>query len=424
MAESLLVRTGRLLDVESGELLPDRRLLVDAAGRVEVVLTPSQPGPPAGSTRELDLSGLTVLAGLIDCHAHLIGDIEFAGVPAIGQTAEEELAAGERNAAATLRAGFTSVRDVGTYRAHLDVRLRERIDAGRALGPRMQCAGGYVTKPGGGGEVTGLAGSAIPAEMRRGVVRTPDEVGAAVRFFLDGGADLIKTIATGAVLTRGTHVSEIELDQAMLEAAVGEAGRRGAHVAAHAHGSEGIKVAIRAGVRSVEHGSLLDDEGIELLVHHGTWLVADVYNGDWIDEVGRRDGWPAETLAKNAATTLAQRDAVAKAIRAGVRLAYGTDSGVYPHGRNAIQFGYLVRLGMTPIAAIRSATLEAAELMGWSDRVGSLEHGRFADLIAVDGDPTIDAELLRRPLVVAKSGVVVRDERGRSPASQAAIAGG
>ena len=197
----------------------------------------------------------------------------------------------------------------------------------------------------------------------------------------------------------------------MLEAAVDEAAKRGVHVATHAHGTEGIKVAIRAGVRSIEHGSLIDDEGIELLVRHRTWLVADVYDGDWIDAAGRREGWPAATLAKNTATTQAQRDGAAKAIRAGVKLAFGTDSGVYPHGLNAIQFGYLVRLGMTPIAAIRSATWHAAELMGWSSDVGALAPGRFADFVAVDGDPTVDVELLRAPIVVAKGGLVVRDDR-------------
>lgn len=414
MAETLVIRAGRLLDVETGELLSDVRLIVDPAGRVEAILRAAEAGPSPATRRELDLSGLTVVPGLIDCHSHLIGELQYADVPAIHDTAEQELASGERHAEATLLAGFTSVRDVGTFRAHLDVRLRERIAAGSVAGPRMQCAGGYITKPAGGGEVTGRRDVSIPPEMRRGVVRSEAEARAAARFFLEGGADLVKTIATGAVLTEGTDVDEIELPGPLLAAAVDEAARRGAFVAAHAHGAEGIKVAIRAGVRSIEHGSLLDDEGIELLVRNGTWLVADVYDGDWIEEIGRRDGWPASTLEKNRAMTDAQRDAVAKAIRWGVRLAFGTDSGVHPHGRNAIQFGYLVRLGMSPLAAIRSATLEAAELMGWADRVGSLRPGRFADLVAVAGDPTSDVELLRRPLVVAKGGRVVRDERGQA----------
>ena len=186
-----------------------------------------------------------------------------------------------------------------------------------------------------------------------------------------------------------------------------EATRRGVHVAAHAHGAEGIKLAIRAGVRSIEHGSLIDDEGIDLLVRHGTWLVADVYDGDWIAEEGARAGWPAETMAKNELTTQAQRDGFSKAVRAGVRIAFGTDSGVYPHGRNAIQFGYQVRLGQPPIDAIRSATTEAAELMGWERSVGALEPGRAADILVLAGDPLSDIESLQAPLAVVKGGAPV-----------------
>jgi imidazolonepropionase-like amidohydrolase len=186
-------------------------------------------------------------------------------------------------------------------------------------------------------------------------------------------------------------------------------------VAAHAHGARGIRIAAQSGVRSVEHGSLIDDAGIAAMVEHGTWLVADIYDGDWIDEVGRRDSWPAETLAKNAATTAAQRDGFRRAHAAGVRMAFGTDSGVYPHGRNARQLAYMVRHGMPPIEAIRAATVGAAECMGWTDRVGRLVPGRFADLVAVDGDPTLDVTILEHPVVVAKSGVVVRDDRTVPP---------
>jgi imidazolonepropionase-like amidohydrolase len=188
-------------------------------------------------------------------------------------------------------------------------------------------------------------------------------------------------------------------------------------VAAHAHGTEGIKQAIRAGVRSIEHGSLLDDEGIELLLRHGTYWVADIYDGDWIDEQGRREGWPAETLAKNAATTDAQRQAFRRAVEAGVSIAYGTDSGVYPHGWNARQFAYMVRYGMSPLAAIRSATTVAAALMGWSDRVGSLAPGCLVDLIAVPGDPLIDITVLERPAAVVKGGRLIELDPARPPAA-------
>jgi imidazolonepropionase-like amidohydrolase len=272
----------------------------------------------------------------------------------------------------------------------------------------MQCAGAYITTPRGGGEVTGLARDIVlPDDLRFGVVRTPVDVREKVRAIVGGGADLIKVIATGAVLARGTRLASVELDESMLRAAVEEADRQGVFVAAHAHGVEGIKAAIRAGVRSIDHGSLIDDEGIELLIQHGTWLVADVYCGDWIADEGTRAGWPAEVLAKNEASTAAQREGFSKAVRAGARIAFGTDSGVYPHGTNAIQFGYQVRLGQTPLDAIRSATIAAAELMGWEDRVGSVQPGRFADLVALGADPLDDIELLRSPVAVVKGGSLV-----------------
>jgi imidazolonepropionase-like amidohydrolase len=247
--------------------------------------------------------------------------------------------------------------------------------------------------------------------MRRGVVSTPAEVRDTVRRFVDGGADVIKLIVTGAVLTRGTVPGRVELDRPLVEAAVDEASRLGRFVAAHAHGAEGIRIAAAAGVRSIEHGSLIDEAGIRALVEHGTYLVADVYDGDWIEAEGRRAGWPEETLHKNAETTEAQRAGVRAALAAGVRVAFGTDAGVYPHGTNAIQFGYLVRLGMTPWQAIASATTVAAACLGWNDLLGSLAPGRLADLVAFDGDPLEDVELLRRPVVVVKGGAIVVNRR-------------
>ncbi len=336
-----VIRAGSLLDLEHGRLLPDQVIVVRDE-RVESVLPAAAPLPDDAAI--VDLSAFTVLPGLIDCHAHLIGDIEGSDVPSIGLSEAQEVLIGARNAAATLRAGFTTVRDVGTFRAFLDCALRDAIDAGWVAGPRMQCAGAYVTAPEGGGELTGLPlGTERPANARIGVVRDEAEVRAAVRRILDGGATMIKVIATGAVLTRGTDVNEVELPERLMHVAVEEAAARGAFVAAHAHGTEGIKQAIRAGVRSIEHGSLLDAEGIELMLRHGTFWVPDIYDGDWIDEQGRRAGWPAETMAKNAATTDAQRRAFSLAVEAGVTIAYGTDSGVYPHGWNARQFGYMVR---------------------------------------------------------------------------------
>jgi imidazolonepropionase-like amidohydrolase len=408
-SDLVLVNGGRLLDPSTGSWRDEALVVRD--GTVEARLGAEDARPAPGTARVIDLAGLAVLPGLIDAHAHLIGQMEFAGLPAIDETAESELAAGEANALATVRAGFTTVRDVGTYRGLLDVELRRRIEAVEVTGPRMQCAGAMITRPGGGGEVTGEPGVAIPEELRRGVVRDADEVRRIVAWLVERGADVIKLIVTGAVLTRGTAVDDVELEAPLVRAAVETATGLGVFVAAHAHGARGIRVAAESGVRSVEHGSLIDDAGIAAMVRHGTWLVADLYDGDWIDEVGRRDGWPAATLEKNAATTQAQRDGFGRALRAGVRMAYGTDSGVYPHGRNARQLAYLVRYGMTPIEAIRAATVDAAECLGWSDRVGSLEVGRFADLVAVDGDATVDVSVLERPAVVVKGGIVVRDDR-------------
>jgi imidazolonepropionase-like amidohydrolase len=265
--------------------------------------------------------------------------------------------------------------------------------------------------------VTGLAidvDQSLPRELRYGVSRNVDEVRDAVRRILHGGADFIKVIATGAVLTEGTTPSAPEFTEAEIRAAVEEAALYETHVAAHAHGAEGIKRAVRAGVRSIEHGSIADDEAIDLMVEHGTYLVADVWLGDWALEQGRKDGWSPTVMRKMQDTTITQREVFTKAVEAGVRLAFGTDSGVYPHGMGTRQFATMVRLGMTPMQAIRSGTIVAAELLGWEDRVGSLQPGRYADLVAVSGDLLEDLDLLNDVALVMKGGDVVRGGRGSS----------
>ncbi len=404
-AETVYVRAGRLIDVERGAVLEDRMIRIENDRIAEVA---AWTAPPAGA-RIIDWSGKTVLPGLIDMHTHLVGDIQGAGLAdPLTYTEAEDALLGARNAGATLRAGFTSVRDVGVWRAFTDVALRDAIEAGHVEGPRMAVAGGYFTIPEGGGTLTGLAPDInLPEAFTRGVVNGPDDARAKAREFLQNRVDFIKTIATGAVLTVGTEPGRQELSEAEMRAIVEEAKAYGRKVTAHAHGAEGAKAAIRAGVHSIEHGSILDDEALAMMKKRGVYLVADIYNGDYIDEVGTRDGWPEETLRKNRETTDTQREVFRKAVRMGVKIAYGTDSGVYPHGDNAKQLPYMVKYGMTPMQAIRSATIDAADLLGWRADVGSIAAGKYADMIAVDGDPLADISALTGAKVVMKGGALV-----------------
>lgn len=404
-AQTGFVRAGRLVDVVAGRVLSDQ-LIGYVDGRI-VSVAPYSAAAATGPVT--DWSAYTVLPGLIDMHTHLVGGDQGAHVadPLLNSAADDVLY-GVRNARLTLHAGFTTVRDVGTWRALGDVALRDAINDGRVEGPRMAVAGAYITVPGGGGEITGLAPDvAIPEEMRRGVVNSPAEVRQRASWLFQHRVDFLKLIVTGAVLTVGTEPGQMELSEEEVRAAVQTAAARNAFVAAHAHGAEGIKVAVRAGVRTIEHGSLIDDEAIALMRTRPVWLVADIYNGDYINEIGTRDGWPEETLRKNRETTDAQREGFRRAVAAGVRIAYGTDSGVYPQGQNGRQFPYMVRYGMTPMQAIQSATSVAAEAMGWSDRVGAVAPGRFADMIAVEGDPLENIALLMDVKAVIKGGELV-----------------
>jgi imidazolonepropionase-like amidohydrolase len=408
-ADAMIVRAGKLIDVDGGRMLTDQAIHVEGEriARIEPFSATA-----AADARVVDWSRYTVAPGLMDMHSHLVGDITSADIAApLQSSAAEDALKGVANARATLRAGFTTVRDVGCYRGYTDVALRNAIDAGVIEGPRMFVAGAYITVSGGGGEVTGFAPDVVvPAELRRGVANSADEVRQRVRELIAGGATFIKVIATGAVLTAGTNPGASEYTEAEIRAAVEEAAQYGVFVTAHAHGAEGVKRAVRAGVRSIEHASFLDDEGVALMKKHGTWLVADIYNGDYIDEVGRRDGWSEEIMQKNRDTTQVQRDAFAKAVKAGVRIAYGTDSGVYPHGENARQFAYMVRYGLSPMDAIRAATRSSAQLLGRERELGSIAVGKYADLIAVEGDPLQDVERLRSVRGVIKGGRIVRND--------------
>lgn len=405
-AETLYVRAGHLVDPEAGTVLGARLLKVED-GRVAAVLPDG--AVPRGA-RLVDWSAFTVLPGLIDCHVHLAdtGQTSNVAEPLL-HSAMEIAYIGARNARTTLMAGFTTVHDVGSFRAFADVELRNAINRGDVIGPRMQAVGAYVTVPGGGGEVTGFSPDVrIPDDLRAGVVTDAADARAKVNYLFQHGADSIKLIATGAVLASGTEAGQQELTEDEMRAAVEVAAARGSWVTAHAHGAAGIKSAIRAGVRSIEHASLIDDEGIALAKAKGVWLDMDVYNGDYIADVGRREHWPENYLRKNDETTDAQREGFRKAVKAGVRLSFGTDAGVFPHGENARQFAYMVRFGMTPMQAIQAATTSAAELMGWGKDVGALSPGHYADMIAVPGDPTTDITVLTKVAHVMKGGEVVR----------------
>ena len=391
-ADGYWVKPDAVLDVERGVLREGHAIRIEGE-RIAAVVPAGD--IPAGAA-VLDWSGHVAMPGLIDLHTHLVGDIQGANpaAPLLSSAARDALV-GAANARATLHAGFTTVRDVGTYRAFVDVALRDAIDAGQVEGPRMFVAGAYLTVSKGGGEVTGLAPDVeVPAEMRRGVADDTAMVRRRVRELINGGADFIKVIATGAVLTAGTTPGAPEYDEAELRAAVEEAANAGRFVVAHAHGAEGIHRAVRAGVRSIEHGSYLDAEGIRLMREHDTWLVADVYNGTYIADVGRRDGWPAEILRKNDETTGTQRAGFRAAVQAGVRVGFGTDAGVFPHGLNARQFAFMVEHGMTPAQAIRASTIDAARSLGRDAEFGAIREGLAADLIAVRGDPLADVRRL------------------------------
>lgn len=401
------VHAGKLVDPEVGAVLPDRLIKV-VGGRVAVVTT--WRGAPADGPL-VDWSAYTVLPGLIDMHTHVADGYPEGADPAepLKHSAAATVLKAAQTARVMLDAGFTSVRDVGVYRGLNDVALRDAIEAGEVEGPRMTVAGAYITIPGGGGAVTGVAPDVeIPADFRLGYVRSPDEARERVDYLFQHGADFIKMIATGAVLALGSEPGALELTEPEMKAACDEAALRGGYCIAHAHGAEGIKAAMRAGARSIEHASLIDDEGIAMAKARGVWLDMDIYDGDWIDEAGTRDGWPAEYLKKNRDTTELQREGFRKAVKAGVKLSFGTDAGVYPHGLGARQFAYMVRWGMTPMQAIQSATTTAAALLEKSRDVGALSPGHYGDMIAVTGDPLADIRVLEHVDGVIKGGVVVK----------------
>ena len=411
---TLIVLCGQLIDGLAPELRGPSTVRIEN-GRIVAVEAGTRQGTGAFAGPVLDLAESTCLPGLVDMHTHLTdrpGDTADLSVY-YRRSREDQAPIALENARATLLAGFTTARDVGTYIAWADRDLRDAIDAGRALGPRMQVAGFYLTVPGGGGDlvIPGHPESEIPAQLRMGVARGPETFRQKAELAVAGGADFIKVIASGAVLAYGGVPGEPEMTPEEIAAVVQVAHARGLKVSAHAHGARSIKEAIRAGADTIEHASLIDDEAIALAREHGVALSMDVYNGDYIDTEGRRQGWPEEFLRKNLETTEAQRQGFTKAHAAGAPIVYGTDAAVYPHGLNARQFPIMVNRGMTPMQAIQSATSVAATYMGWSDRVGALAPGRYGDLIAVRCAPLEDISCLQHVDVVVKGGLLFRDDR-------------
>jgi imidazolonepropionase-like amidohydrolase len=398
--EVVLIKAGKLVDVRGGRTLTDQAILIEG-DRIKEVGPSASIVARAPSARVIDLSSATVLPGLIDCHTHLTSDPGHTGYTGLGLSIPRQALIGARNARVTLEAGFTTVRNVGAA-GYSDVALRDAIDAGDVPGPRIDAAGPAVGVTGGHAD-----NSLLAPEFHSSADGIADGVPALlnkVREEVKYGASVIKIVATGGVLSKGDSPEATQFSDEEIRAVVTEAHRLGRKVAAHAHGAAGIKQAVLAGVDSIEHGSFIDDEAIRLMKEKGTYLVPTLYLADWFMENAQRVGVPDFMIAKANVVMPAARRNVAHAFKEGVKIAFGTDAAVYPHGLNAREFAVMVKLGLTPMQSIQAATVNAADLLGWSDRVGSIEPGRFADIIAVSGDPTSDVTTLERVLFVMKGG--------------------
>ncbi len=395
-----VVRAARLVDVTTGTVQRNRQIVVEGA-RIRTV---EPAGPVLPGATLVDLGDATLLPGLIDCHTHLAGESGNYYEQLFRRSAIDAAVGAHRYARRTLDAGFTTVRDVGAPE-FIDVALRKAIERGDIAGPRIFAAGLAIGSTGGHADTSGFT-PYLKFEGFSGIADGVEEIRRKVRFNVKYGADLIKVVATAGVLSEEESVGAPQYTLEEMKALVDEAHMWGRKVAAHAHGTEGIARAIEAGVDSVEHASLIDDEGIRLAKARGTYLVMDIYNDDYIVAEFTRLGYPDAIIEKEKKVGRAQRESFRRAWQAGAKMAFGSDAGVYPHGHNGRQFAKMVEWGMTPVQALQAATLHAADLVGASDRIGSLTAGKLADLVAVPGDPTTDITALERVVFVMKGGTV------------------
>jgi len=403
LSAATALQCGKLLDVSKAELISDAVILVD--GPMVGAVGPGVTIPP-GAIR-VDLSNTTCMPGLMDVHDHLTIDPSHVGYEGLGISVPRSTVTGVKNARLTLRAGFTTVRNVGAS-GYSDVALRDGINAGEIEGPRLFVSGPAIGITGGHCDNNLLAPEFNFHEPS--VADGPWAARAKVREVIKYGADLIKICASGGVLSKGDQPGAPQYTLEEMTAIAEEAHKLGRKVAAHAHGTQSIKDAIRAGIDSIEHSSLIDDEGIALAKQRGTFLVFDIYNDDYILAEGAKVGMLPESIEKERQIGKLQRANFRKAYLAGARMAFGTDGGVYPHGDNWKQFATMVEFGMKPIEAIRASTTEAAALIGIDKKTGVIEAQRFADVIAVEGDPLKDISAMGRVKFVMKEGKIYRND--------------
>ena len=405
-ADTVAISADHMVDVLAGRTV-DRPLVIVRDGRITAVGTQGALAVP-GDARRIDLPGRTILPGLIDMHVHLTSPATIRGYRKLQYTDSFWTAVGVSNALTTLNAGFTTVRNVGSNHFD-DVGVRQAIDAGFVPGPRIVTATYAIGATGGHCDDNGLPPSYD--HKADSAINSPAEARAKVRWLHKYGAQVIKICATGGVFSLGDAVGAQQLSFDEMKAIADEAHMLGLRVAAHAHGDDGIRTAIMAGIDTIEHASLASDATIAEAKAHGTWFDMDIYNDDYILATGTANGTEQQSLDKERMIGLKQRQTFQRAVRAGVKMLFGTDAGVYPHGDNARQFATMVKWGMTPMQAVQAATKSAAEALGRTDDVGAIAVGRYADIVAVTGDPMSDVTLLQHVDTVIKGGAVVKGAR-------------